>query len=114
MRQGVEFTFPLLNPEQQKLFIFFNTASDMPCGIKSAGDEIGDVRTDAFGPFLSTLLEGSPPTGNGADLISQIIFDGDEELQEGCKSLGYEFEDIFRNEVAEQPADLPPFNIEYD
>ena len=58
--------------------VSFNTASVMPGGIKLAGDEIDDVKADAFGPLLSTLLEDSPPKGNGADLISQITFERDE------------------------------------
>ena len=66
--------------------VSFNTASVMPSGIKLAGYEIDDVRTDAFGPFLSTLLEESPPKGKGADLISQITIEGDEEFQLACEA----------------------------
>ena len=94
--------------------VLLNTASVKPGGIKLSGDEIDDVKTDAFGPFLSALLENPPPIVVDADLISQITFEGDEELQTACKALCYEFHDIFRNEVAEEPADLPPFDIDLD
>ena len=86
---GSGFFLPPLDAGVTEPSVLFNTASDMPGGIKLAGDEIDDVKTDAFGPFLSTLLAESPPEGTDADLISRITFEGDEELQTAYKALCY-------------------------
>ena len=88
-----------------------NTASVMPSGINLCGDEIDDEKTDAFGPFLSALLREPTPIGNDFDIISTITFEGDYGLQKACRDLCYEFKDIFRNEVAKEPARIPPFEI---
>ena len=88
-----------------------NTASVLPSGINLCGDEIDDEKTDAFGPLLSALLHEPTPIGNDLDVISTITFEGDEDLKKACKDLCYEFKDIFRNEVAKEPARIPPFEI---
>ena len=89
-----------------------NTASVLPSGINLCGDEIDDDKTDAFGPFLSVLIAEALLTGNDFDIIATITFEGDEELQRDCRLLCYEFIDIFRNEVAKEPARIPPFVIQ--
>ena len=88
-----------------------NTASVLPSGINLCGDEIDDEKTDAFGPLLSALLHEPTPIGNDLDVISTITFEGDEDLKKACKDLCYEFKDNFRNEVAKEPARIPPFEI---
>ena len=68
-----------------------------------------DDKTDAFGPFLSALMKDPTPTGRANDVISTITFGGSEALQTACKALCTEFIVIFQDEVAREPARIPPF-----
>ena len=93
--------------------VTLNAASVVPCGINLNGDEIDDAKTDAFGPFLSALMRDPPPIGRANDVISTITFGGSEALQLACRALCTEFIDIFQDEVAREPARIPPFNIDH-
>ena len=93
--------------------VTLNAASVLPCGINLNGDEIDGDKTDAFGPFLSALMEDPTPTGRANDVISTITFGGSEALQKACRALCTEFIDILQDEVAREPARIPPFDIEH-
>ena len=93
--------------------VTLNAASVLPCGINLNGDEIDDDKTDAFGPFLSALMRDPTPTGRANDVISTITFGGSDALQTACRALCTEFIDIFQDEVAREPARIPPFDIDH-
>ena len=51
--------------------------------------------------------------GRANDVISRITFGGSEALQTACRALCTEFIDIFQDEVAREPARIPPFDIDH-
>ena len=53
------------------------------------------------------------PTGRANDVISTITSDGSDALQTACRTLCTEFIDIFQDEVAREPARIPPFDIDH-
>ena len=54
-------------------------------------------------------MKDPTPTGRANDVISTITFGGSEALQIACRALCTEFQD----EVAREPARIPPFDIDH-
>ena len=69
-------------------------------------DDIDHDKTDTFGPWSS-------PSSN-TDILSLIHFSGDEDLQSRLRTLCTEFSDIFSNDLPNEPANIPPFNLIVD
>ena len=70
-------------------------------------DEIDDERVDTFAPFLPDTT----PAEDKPYFLDLITFEGDEHLQHELRALCLEFEHIFRDELGDQPAFIPPFVI---
>ena len=88
-----------------------DTAAEVPSGIILSVDEIDDDRTDTFRPFVSDKTQaGATPEA----FLSQITFEGDEDLQRDCRALCLKYADIFSDTIAPLPAQLTPFEIEVD
>ena len=69
-------------------------------------DEIDHDKTDMFKPWL--------PTSSNADILSLIHISGDKDLQLRLRALCTEFADVFSNELPQEPAKIPPFNLVVD
>jgi hypothetical protein len=90
-----------------------DAAAEALSGIVLSVDEIDSDKTDTFGPFCSA----KPPeetTTPSHEFLSQITFEGSEDLQRRCRLLCIEFADIFSDKLAPLPADFKPFEIEID
>ena len=88
-----------------------DTAAEVPSGIILSVDEIDDDRTDTFRPFVSDETQaGATPEG----FLSNITFEGDEDLRRDCRALCLKYADIFSDTIAPLPAQLTPFEIEVD
>jgi hypothetical protein len=72
-----------------------------------APDEIDDEKTDTFGPFLTSQTQGE----GKPHFLDLITFEGEATLQRDLQALCTEFGHIFSDELGEQPADIPPFEI---
>ena len=67
-----------------------DAAAEAPSGIVLSVDEIDSDKTDTFGPFCSA----QPPeetTTLSHEFLSQITFEGSEDLQRRCRLLCIEF-----------------------
>ena len=73
----------------------------------TAPDEIDDEKTDTFAPFLTSQTQGEEKP----HFLDLITFEGDATLQRDLRALCTEFGHIFSDELGEQPADIPPFEI---
>ena len=69
-------------------------------------DDIDHDKTDTFKPWSS-------PSSN-ADILSLIHISGDKDLQLRLRALCTEFADVFSNELPQEPAKIPPFNLVVD
>ena len=69
-------------------------------------DDIDHDKTDTFKPW-------SIPSSN-TDILSLIHFSGDEDLQSRLRTLCTEFSDIFSNDLPNESANIPPFNLIVD
>ena len=72
-----------------------------------ADDEIDDLKTDTFLPFLA-----EPESAPNIDFIDQITFEGDSDLLHRCKALCYKYKHIFSDTLNKDPADIPPFDLQ--
>jgi transposase InsO family protein len=78
-------------------------------------DEIDDSKVDSFAPFLTV----DKPVGRNNlfpenPLLSAILIEGDPSLQAALALLIQKYAHIFRNDLAKDPADIPPFNLQVD
>ena len=88
-----------------------DTAAEVPSGIILSVDEIDDDRTDTFRPFVSDETQaGATPE----DFLSNVTFEGDEDLRRDCRALCLKYADIFSDTIAPLPAQLTSFEIEVD
>jgi hypothetical protein len=90
-----------------------DAAAEALSGIVLSVDEIDSDKRDTFGPFCSA----KPPeetTTPSHEFLSQITFEGSEDLQRRCRLLCIVFADIFSDKLAPLPADFKPFEIEID
>jgi hypothetical protein len=77
-----------------------DTAAEVPRGIILSVDEIDDDRTDTFRPFVSDKAQaGATPEA----FLSQITFEGDEDLQRDCRALCLKYADMFSDTMAPLP-----------
>ena len=104
---------PAMTRPRREVGALLAAGPEGPSGIILSVDEIDNEKTDTFGPFVSgTASEGQPSPD--LDFLNDIVFEGDEELQDGLRGLCTEYHDIFSNNLAANPADLKPFDIKID
>ena len=86
-----------------------------PSGVVLSVDEIDNERSDTFGPFIldEFPVDGSPKGGT-ENCLSELTFEGDESLQSDLKALCLKYSDLFRDTVADQPAEITPFRLDVD
>jgi hypothetical protein len=78
-------------------------------------DKIDDSKIDSFTPFLTV----DNPVGRNNlfpnnPVLAAIIIEGDAPLQAALALLIHKYAHIFRNDLAKDPADIPPFNLQVD
>ena len=69
-------------------------------------DEIDESASDSFLPWSRQFFDDDP--------LSKIHISGDEIQQRKILDLCIEFRDIFRNELDDKPAAIPPFHLVVD
>jgi hypothetical protein len=69
-------------------------------------DKIDESASDSFLPWTRQFFDDDP--------LSKIHISGDELQQRRILNLCMEFRDIFKNELDDQPAAIPPFHLVVD
>jgi hypothetical protein len=88
-----------------------DTVCDKPSGICISNDEIDSEKTDAFGPFLSGERTMDQGPENKFAYLKEITFEGTPSMQAKCRAVCAEFPEIFSDVLADEPADLDPFEF---
>lgn len=110
-RHGIDLNRTTSLAPSREVGALLDTAAEVPSGIVLSVDEIDNDRTDTFRPFVSEQTQaGATPE----DFLSKITFEGDEDLQRGCRALCLKYADIFSDNIAPLPAKLTPFEIKVD
>jgi hypothetical protein len=91
--------------ETQNLFV----------AIHNTDDETNDDKVDSVAPFLVVdKIVGRNDYFLDNPLLSAISIEGDSKLRAGLVILIQKYSHIFRNDLAANPADVPPFNLIVD
>ena len=86
---------------------------DLFAAIHNTDDEIDDSKVDSFAPFLVVdKIVGRNNYFPDTPLLSAISIDGDPDLRAGLVILIQKYSHIFRNDLAADPADIPPFDLQ--
>jgi hypothetical protein len=72
-------------------------------------DEIDDEIKDMFSPFIP-----NETSNDENDFLTKIVIEGDAELQNDIRKLCVKYKSIFRNTTGEDPANIPPFDLDVD
>jgi hypothetical protein len=72
-------------------------------------DEIDDDTKDMFSPFTQTET-----STDENDFLTKMVIEGDAELQAGIRKICRKHKSIFRNTIRDEPANIPPFDLDVD
>jgi hypothetical protein len=72
-------------------------------------DEIDDDIKDMFSPLTQTET-----TTDENDFLTKMVIEGDAELQAGIRKICIQYKLIFRNTIGDEPANIPPFDLDVD
>jgi transposase InsO family protein len=88
---------------------------DLFAAIHNTDDEIDDDKVDSFAPFLAVdKIVGRNDFFPDNPLLSAILIEGDSDLRAKLVILIQKYSHIFRNDLAADPADIPPFDVVVD
>jgi transposase InsO family protein len=112
------YPLPLLAPAQthdKLLTTLVKETRDLFAATLHTDDEIDDSKVDSFAPFLTVdTLVGRNNLFPNNPLLSAIVIEGNVGLQNALVLLIQKYSHIFRNDLAKDPADIPPFELQVD